>query len=181
MKKLIDFVTANKLGIVLVTTLLLLLFVVPSGGLPSLADLAWPTAVIIVGLIYRTPLSNLINRIKSMKGAGVSVGFDPHAPADKVEGPPEREDGWDSLRESAKWVIAALWHYQGEPKEGRWTFAVFPPAPGWEKYIDGVKELSYRGLVGVSPVSGQALLSDIGFAFCRSNSESLSKAERLHF
>jgi len=86
----------------------------------------------------------------------------------------------DSIR-----ILATLWKYQteryGTDYSTRWTFNIFPNAPAYPNYLNGLAELVRLGLVSVVPENNQVLLTNHGIEYINQNPNIKSNTDIYRF
>ncbi|MHC4397052.1 MAG: hypothetical protein ACYS1A_15540 [Planctomycetota bacterium] len=136
--------------------------------------IAWPTAVLIILLVFRKELRDLIGRFTEYEGRHGIFRF---GKTNKPPPPqlPEDTEIPTELSKEAKKILATLWerqtyHFKDDFSQ-RWSFRILPIAEGYGIFMLGFAELLKLGLAGWTPKHGQALLTDKGIQYLKEHPE----------
>lgn len=136
--------------------------------------IAWPTAVLIILLVFRKELRDLIGRFTEYEGRHGTFRFGKTSKPPSPQLPEDTEIPTE-LSKEAKRILATLWqrqkHHFKDDFSRRWSFRVIPIAEGYGIFMLGFAELLKLGLVGWTPKDGQALLTDKGVEYLKAHPE----------
>jgi len=136
--------------------------------------MAWPTAVLIILLVFHKELRDLIDRFIEYEGRHGIFRF---GKTRKLPSPQLPEDTKipTQLSKEAKKILATLWEHQTyhfkDDFSRRWSFRILPNAEGYGIFMLGFAELLKPGLVGWTRKDGQAILSDKGIEYLEKHPE----------
>ena len=135
-------------------------------------DAKSPVDAVTLGLVGLGVLPWLTLFFKKFKVHGLVEGEAHNRAQGSSKQPPAPEPNaqaqvpnFGELPPSAKKVLRTLWRYQKELFKDfnrRWTFAIFPTAPDFPDYLEGVACLLKVNLVSMNPENHQVALTNEG-------------------
>jgi hypothetical protein len=133
---------------------------------------AWPITIIILILIFKTPLRIILNRLGEFFKNLDEITFGKLGMKSKI-GTAEVSSSEEQIKSDkmALKILSTFWHYQNlhKIKGQRWTFILSAYNPEYEKFTKSISLLMTSGIVAQDPSTQQFLLTDYGMEYCKKN------------
>ena|SRR5205823_6286226 len=146
-------------------------------GLFGLAVLPWLTL-----FFKKFKVPGIVEGEAHDRAQGSTPPTPPKMATEKNEKVPEAQpQRFKGLPASAQKILRTLWRYQKqlykEDYSRRWTFAIFPTAPGYPEYLAGLSVLLRMNLISMNPENHQSALTNEGIILMESLTDDDTKGD----